>query len=404
MSYLWGLTLVLVDGPILMFLLQNLLFWSAIALFWRLATDRSVVLGFFVALSAWMPQTLSQLPNVWKDIALCSALLLASALIFWASRKKSLSPLLLTPALLFYSLGARLNAAPAVLPIALWSAFVVVRNMRAKSKHRYGIVVPIVIGLTYFAFLASAVYFVNLSLTQGKTTYPFQQVLLYDLAAISKETGSSEFPAYITETRSYSLKLVRTKYNLRSVNSLIYVDPEKLNGEPILRLTKDPKEISQLTSHWRSAVTRHPGIYLVHRWNVYAQLIGLTRETVSNPFWDPRFDMNPPAFRSRPNSMNQILTGYFQSLRKFLCFRGFIWMFLCGFFLYKSARKRLEEDWEMIFFMTASSLLFTLAYFPTTPSTEYRYLFWPVSASAITALFGCYLLIKPKLRRLDLQE
>ena len=397
MSYVWGLTLFFSDGPFVMFLFQNLLFWSGITIFWRLAANRSALLGFFVAVSAWMPQTLSQLSTVWKDIALCSALLLASSLIFWASRKKLLIPLLFTPALLFYGLGARLNAFPAVLPLAVWSAFVIVRNLRLfRSGNRKRIIFSTAVGLSYFAFLASGVYLVNFYLTDGKTTYPYQQVLLYDLAAISKETGSSEFPSYITENRSYSLNQVQTEYNLRSVNSLIYVTRPNQAREPILLTTTDPEKISQLISRWRAAVTKHPGTYLLHRWNVFAQLIGLTRDTVSNPFWDPKFEMNPPRFRPEPNIMNLALTNYFQSLRKFPFFREFFWMLLSGFFLYRSVRARLKGDWEMIFFISLSSLAFVFAYFPTTPSTEFRYLFWSVTSSMITALFGGYLSLRRK--------
>ena len=73
-------------------------------------------------------------------------------------------------------------------------------------------------------------------------------------------------------------------------------------------------------------------------------------------------------------------------------FRAVIWMVLCGFFLYKAVRRRLAGDWDLVFVLSASTLLFIFAYFPTTPSTEFRYLFWPAISSALTVIFGVHLL------------
>ncbi len=119
MSYLWGKLDCLAAGPGLMFVLQNLVFWTASAIFWRATAPKSFKLALAIVLLAWLPQILSQLTTVWKDVGLGACLFLATALIYQADRTKSKIALLISPVFLFYGYAARLNAFPAVLPIAV---------------------------------------------------------------------------------------------------------------------------------------------------------------------------------------------------------------------------------------------------------------------------------------------
>ena len=398
MAYFWGLTEKLIPGPKIMFLLQNIIFWSGLLIFWWLARRKSKVLGFCIVIIGFMPQIMSQLSTVWKDVGLGASLILVSALIYYSSQTKNNLVLLLTPVFLFYGYAVRLNSAPAILPIVIWSIFVLFRNLRIvdKATKKTKVFIPIFVSLIYFALLTGTVYFVNKTITKGKTTYPYQQIFIYDLAAISKARNKVLFPDYATKSENFSLKNVAKEYNLRSVNNLIYGDKPKDGDKPIILLTYNSKEIEQLKGYWLKTVKENPSIYLKHKWNVFAQLIGFTRNTVSNPYWDLGFDTNPPEFRAEPNSLNTILMEYFFRLRKFFFFRGYFWLLLTFYFLYRSIKARLKDDWEIVFYLSLSSILFAFAYFPTTPSTEFRYLFWTAIASAIVTVFGSFLILKSR--------
>jgi peptidoglycan/LPS O-acetylase OafA/YrhL len=73
------------------------------------------------------------------------------------------------------------------------------------------------------------------------------------------------------------------------------------------------------------------------------------------------------------------------------CYRSILWFLLCGIFIYKAVKRRLSGDWEIVFVLSFSSILYALAYFPTAPSTEFRYLFWSAVSSAVAVIFGIYL-------------
>jgi hypothetical protein len=165
--------------------------------------------------------------------------------------------------------------------------------------------------------------------------------------------------------------------------------------KPVLKLTDNPNEIAELKTKWWSAVSENPGGYLYHRALIFAQLVGLQR-AVTAPYWEPGFASSPPEYRVEENAGTKVLTGYFGFFRRpftqTFFFRGVVWLALCGFFLYKAVKRRLRGDWELVFVLSISAMLFTFAYFPTTPSTEFRYLFWPAIASALVVIFGVYLL------------
>lgn len=398
MSFLWGKLDKIVEGPALMFIFQNILFWSGCAIFWRTAKEKSFKLGLFLILFALMPQVLSQLTTVWKDVSMGASLFLAVALIYHAKVFNAKWSLLLSPIFLFYGYAARLNALPAVLPLAIWSGFIFCRIFEIK-KSKFA---PAFVGLAYFVVLSVTVYLAIYSLTDWKTIYPFQQNYLYDLAAISKEKNENLFPDYIQKQENFSFESIKSRYNERSVNDLIYNDIPNKGDKAVLNFTTEPQQISELKQKWRASVFENPASYLNHRTIVFMQLIGL-KKAITRPFWDIGFASSPPELRGSENAGYKILMKYFSAFRRpfsqTFFFRAVLWLILCSYFSYKAFRRRLRDDWDLVFVLSTSCLLFTFSYFPTTPSTEFRYLFWSAIASSVAVIFGIYLLRKEKSER-----
>ena len=398
MSALWAVLDRVIAGPGAMLILQAVLYWGACALFWKAAYRESVFLGSALVLFAFLPHILSQTIVIWKDIALGASLFFAAALLYYAKKKGSKAALLISPAFLFYAYAARLNALPAVLPLAIWSGFLLFRIFElGRSK-----VFAALTGIAYFAVLTAAVYAVTYGLTGGRSVYPFQQVYLYDLAALSIAKGRPLFPEYISSDENFSLGRAAARYNERSAADLIFPDVPNAGDRPVLKLTEDAGQVAVLKQAWISAVTEDPAGYLKHRGKVFAQLTGLGRG-VTAPYWEQGFSSSPAEYRSEGNIGTRILMKYFGAFgRPFpqtFFFRAVLWMVLCGFFLYKALRRGLAGDWDLVFVLSASTLLFIFAYFPTTPSTEFRYLFWPAIASALAVIFGVHLLRRERSER-----
>lgn len=395
MSYLWGKLDKIAAGPVSMFVLQNAVFWTACAIFWQTTRRESFRLALAFILFALMPHILSQLTTVWKDVGLGASLFLATALVYQADREKSKIALFLSPVFLFYAYAVRLNSLPAILPVAIWSGFVACRIFDI-GKTKFA---PMLIGVGYFVVLSATVYFVTYQITDGRTVYPSQQILLYDLAAISVEENEAFFPEYVLRYENFSLEKVKARYNVRSVSDLIFPNVPNQGDLAILPLTNVAQEITALRQKWLETVTAHPLIYLWHRGKVFAQLNGLAY-SVTRAYWDIGFASSPPEFRGEDNLGGKILMKYFGIFRRPVMqtffFRSFIWLLLSAFFLYQAVKNKLKADWEIIFVLSTSSLLFALAYLPTTPSTEFRYLFWSAISSTQVIIWGTYLLMKEK--------
>jgi hypothetical protein len=396
MSALWAALDRLIPGPGAMFILQTALFWAGAAVFWKAAYRESTFLGLALVLFAFLPHILSQTMVIWKDIALGASLFFAAALLYYAKKSGSKAALLISPVFLFYAYAARLNAFPAVLPLAIWSAFLFYRIFeRSRSK-----LIAALTGIAYFSLLTVAVYAVTYGLTGGKSVYPFQQIYLHDLSALSIEKGQPLFPEYIRNDAAFSQERVAERYNERSVSDLIYPDVPNAGDRPVLKLTQDAGQAAELRQAWTSAIKDDPAGYLKHRARVFAQLTGLGR-SVTAPYWVQGFSSSPAEYRGAGNAGTYVLMKYFGAFRRpfpqTFFFRAFIWVILCGFFLYKAVRRRLTGDWDLVFVLSASTLLFTFAYFPTTPSTEFRYLFWPAISSALTVIFGVHLLRRERI-------
>jgi hypothetical protein len=381
MSALWGLFDRVVAGPFLMLVFHNLLFWSGAALFWRTARDRSPRLGLCFAAFGFMPQVWAFLPVIWKDVGLGASFLLASALIYTSDRKGSLAALLASVPLMFYGYGVRLNAAPAALPLALWSGLVACRvfpRLKALSSSRR-FVAP-ACGLLYFALLAFAVSAATGALVGGRTLYPYQQVLLFDLAGVSKETGSSQFPDYVSGDPGFSLEQVTRAYAPGGVNTLIYGSP------PPLKITSDGGNVASLRSKWWAVVSTHKVIYLEQRWALFAQLTGFNTEGVPMAFYPATGLNNPPQFRRPLNALTRALTSYFFFFSRSVLFRGFFWILLSAGLVYLSLRLGLDGETGAAFVLAASGLLYALGYFFYVPSAEFRYLWWTVLAACASTI------------------
>ncbi len=255
MSYLWGVLDGIYAGPALMLIMHNLMFWGGCAIFWKATRNRSAKLGISLVLLGFMPQILSQFSTIWKDVGLAASLYLSAAIIYYSFQKKS-RVLLLTPALLFYAYGMRLNAFPAILPFCVWSGIVVYSLLRLNFAKRQRYLFVTAFSGIYFAILSFGVNLTNQFLTEGRTVYPFQQVYLYDLAAISKARGESVFPDYVANQKNFAMEKVITNYDVRQINRLIFGD------DPVLELSNDPNEIVALRNKWIEAVYDNKYSYL----------------------------------------------------------------------------------------------------------------------------------------------
>ena len=376
MAAVWGVVDRVLPGPAGMLLLHNAAFWGALALFWRAVARRSLLAGLCLVASGFLPPVLALLSTIWKDVGMGASLLLASALIYTALRDGSKRALLASIPFLFYGYGVRHNAAPAVLPLALWSGVVACRlwpSLKERAAGRLRLL-PFALGLAYFLALTAAVLLTTRALTGGRSGYFSQVVLLHDLTAISIERGEPLFPDYVLRGENFSLARAAATYQPDQA-----VDLFKSEGA-VMKMTENPEEVAALRAKWLEVVPANKAAYLRHRWAAFRMMIGLGEAEVCFPY----------LVTSRPFAgyevnldwrVHRLLRAVFWKLRNTFFFRGYVWLLLSLGLLSTAAAGRLRGDLEPAFVLSLSGTLYGLAYFFFAPSCDFRYLWWTVLAS-----------------------
>lgn len=380
MAAVWGLADRIVPGPFGMLLLHNAAFWGALAVFWRTTYRRSLVVGLCLVGLGFTPTALALLSTVWKDVGLGASLLLACALLHTSRLSGSKLALLLSVPLLFYGYGVRQNAAPAILPLAVWSCYVALRLFRpsrAKAGGLAAAALPLALGLAYFLLLTAAVLTTTRALTGGRSSYIYQVVLLHDLAAVSKERGQPLFPDYLTRGASFSLEGAAASYRPDMSMSVFRAEAAGM------RLTKEAGEVAALRAKWLEVVPANRSVYLRHRWEAFKALTALGRGEVCFPYLS-----NSRALDGRTINrwrVHQLMRVVFWKLRDTFFFRGYWFLLASLALLCLSLAGRLRDDLETVFVMSLSGLLYGAGYFFYGTSCDFRFTWWTALASLVGA-------------------
>ena len=381
MAAVWGLVDRIVPGPSGMLVLQCAAYWGAVALFWRETYRRSVWLGFALVAFGFMPQVLSHLSAIWKDTGLGVSLLLASALIYRARQTGSKGALIASLPLLFYGCGVRLNAAPAVLPLALWAGFIACSVFASLGSRiqRFSRLLPAAIGLACFLSIVGAVSLTTEALVKGKHSYTGQTVLLHDLAAVSIERGETLFPDYIVRDEHFSLDKVVQQYTPAVATPVVGIETSGL------KISGDARDMDALRAKWLEVVPRNLGAYLGHRWATFEWATGIGQPDVCLPYLIA--NTNPKVYKTNDLAVHRMLRAYFWALRNTVFFRGFFWLMICAALCYFSLRGGLGGDLDLVFALASSGLLYGAAYFFIAPSCDFRFFWWTMLAALVALLF-----------------
>jgi hypothetical protein len=379
MAALWGLIDRVIPGPLGMLLLHNALYWGAAALFWKMTKRKSIWTGLAILLIGFMPQILAQLGAIWKDVGLGASLFLASALLYTSLHTKSRAALLGTIPLLFYGYAIRHNAALAIFPVSLWSAFIACRNFPAlAARSRKFRLLPVALGVLYFVLLTSAVIATTKILTKSHETYVVQTIWLHDLVAISKERNEALFPSYVIAGPSFNLNNVVANYDPAQSTAI--------NPAAGITLTNKPDQISELRTIWWHAIINNKSAYLQHRLRVFEQLIGSRTDNVCYPY-ETNTAPNPFGYTHNNGVVRTILNDYFRFFRNSILFRGVVWLLMSSALIIFSLRRKLRGDLEIAFVLATSSMLYCAGYFWYAPACDFRFLWWTTIAALLALIF-----------------
>ncbi|MCX6626515.1 MAG: hypothetical protein NTW28_02650, partial [Candidatus Solibacter sp.] len=210
MDYIWSATDRVLPGPAGMLVLQNAVFWYALALLAFVVVARPLWQVVFVLLAGSWPPTYCTLGTIWKDVGMQAFLLASLAAMLYAPYRRRVWPLGIAVLCLFLAAGYRHNgiaAAPPLLALCMLELALLVpqRLPRLDAYLRKRTLVRAfypILGLLCLAVTLGTLDFVNNYHKVNSRLWGY--FMLHDLAGISVQQNAKYLPDYIDPTNEIS--------------------------------------------------------------------------------------------------------------------------------------------------------------------------------------------------------
>jgi hypothetical protein len=374
----WAVLDKIVSGPVLMLVLQGVLFLGGTYYVLRsvLAPEPAAWLAILVLL---FPPVLTTMVVIWKDSQMAAYLIAGVA----ALLQPRLGIRLLGLGLLLIACGMRYNAAAAVVPI-VFCLFEWRTGIRWWKK--IAILVAVTVVLVGLAFAATSV----LRVAPSGLTPIFHDVT--GMIAVSDDRPDEEWRHLLRGTPLVVERGIQARARMLHYERWgafhITRGEHRLFDHP-----RTPEENAALDRAW-SELASDPWLYLEAHWNTFAMMLGLDRELVRpGPIWNVFHEEDTTA----PLVDHDATWSWFQ----IWVVHAFVWLFentelfdpaayaiLALLLLALCCRDRLTLA------LLSSGLLYELSYFPVGPNPDYRYSHWMIAATSL----ACVILFVRRLR------
>ena len=377
MAWIWRPLDALFPGPIGMLVLQNAFLWSGLAIIVALASKRKVAALLVLAIGL-SPAVVAQLSTVWKDSQLGAALVLAWALLLTGRQRSSLVAVLASVPPLIYASAVRSNGPTAAFPIAVFLGMTLHQEFYRRSRRGKWVA-----GAVAGVLVVEAGVFSNDVLGVRGTVQPLQGPFLHDLVGMSFDTGNNELPGYLQSgPHASDLGSLREIYKPDNLDPLFWTKGRSL------WVTSDPRDVKELYHRWLTAVSRHPILYLRHRWELFSGLLGLGVENVIYPFqW--QVEPNSLGIVKTRGILNKWAMSYLELTKNTVFFRAWAYLlltFLTGIASFRYLRFGYLRSQDSVLCLAFSVYLYAFAYFFVTPTGAFRYIWWSVVGSLLMPL------------------
>lgn len=376
MAAVWAVLDPVLPGAFGMLLLNSLVFWIGLALVVFLADLPPKGALAAILVIGLYPPIFSTLGVIWKDVNMGGAMLLGFGVLWWAQVHASRLALLPALACFVYASAMRHNAAPALLPMAWWAAWIWSETSSPQALRSPSRITALT--LLLFVAVVGTASLTNYSLTR-KHFYPTQLVMLHDLAAISLETGQVLLPATLRTTGGpVTLDSLRCSYSVDN-GGLLNSGTHGACAQFINKIL-DAAILADLQAAWLHALVTYPQTYLAHRWRVFSNQIALGRDRVCYPLNDGRTGDSARFTFTGTALYGPVMTVHAIAAYSTPMFRGWLYLVLLAAQVGFLAWHRSSIPGLVL---ASSGLLFGLAYFFLSPACPFRYLWWSLLASLV---------------------
>ncbi|MFT3694633.1 MAG: hypothetical protein QM831_15900 [Kofleriaceae bacterium] len=276
MAWLWGVCEHLIQGPLLMLLLQSIAFLAGLFLVLRraLAPTWAAIVAAVIFL---FPPVIAPMAVIWKDSQMAGYLMLGFALLFEGTRARVIGILLMSLAC-----AMRHNAPGAVLPLLF------VLDGPARRIWRVAVIAGV------FAVIVISSTALNKHLTDKPAYQWHVSIAPYDIAGImhfGRFFSDEEMNRELVGTPLARTDHIAYKARTNGYSTRTWWD--SLNGEGrVFFWPETDQQRDALARSWKHMVLANKWPYLHHRLAVFASTIGLDGEPLFGPVWfnDPPDD------------------------------------------------------------------------------------------------------------------
>lgn len=373
-AYWWVLELF-VRGPLLMLVLQSVLFlWGMHQILRRHLGEHAA--AWCAAGVLLFPPVFTPMAVVWKDAQMAAFLVAGIALAMRPSRRARAGAL----ALWFLAAGVRDNGIAALPFVLLWAA---------GAWGHFGVRRVAIAAAATVAILVAASA-ANRALTV-RTDHPwYRSVAPMDIVGTinyADELSDDELRATLADTRftvDHDFQQVaRASYKPRV---WFWLEHE---GQPMFEPPMDKRQRLAIRRAWWSLVRAHPRAYLRHRAAVMAELLGLTHsetwEPVAQTLAGTEHQYKRLGHEASPSFLQRRLgAAYREHLGDGPLYRPWMYGVLAIILLVDALRRR---D-RLVVALLASGLLYEASFFVGAAAPDFRYSHWLVTCTGLAVVLA----------------
>jgi hypothetical protein len=365
MVWLWALVDPIAPGAGSMFLLIVLTYWLGFGVLSQQMASQGKTSSLLLPLLAMTPPPLALAGVIWRDVLFAACWLLAAAIAFAVSERRSWTILSgRVWALTLVVLGVLLRpnallAAPILVAYTIWSSKMSLR----KTALLYLPAVLCLFGLVQLVYY---------EVLNARRQHPIQTIMIFDLGGVSHFAGANQFPVEWSETEN--AMLLGSCYQPTMWDIYWRLEP----CDFVMRKVEREKGLfgtSAIPRAWLTAILKHPVAYLRHRsafmWNFLA--------TDNLTMWTA--DIEHPAKRVfADRAAFSALVSAHDALKRTPLFRVGFWLLACIALCVVSLHRSRPEA-AFIYGVCGSAIVYVLTFYGVGVASDFRYGYWAVLAA-----------------------
>ncbi len=403
MAWVWTWLDRVIEGSGGLFLITALIWWAGVGLILSTQLQGVALLVAGTLLVGLFVPNFAMLSQIQKDVGMAAALAFGYGFLFFADQRKSLMGLFIALLGGWYALSVRHNGAAAVAPLAVWAAYLGLRD-HAPGKlrswaSRWWAALGLGVALLAVLIGLSSVASERMLGPRGERfdDWLTQAFFISDLAGLSVRTDRSFFPdEFFTPDEPMTIEEIRAIYHPHTAIALHW-QTTKAEKQRRFRWEPTPERVRMLRQAWLQAVREEPLTYLKQRTELFLAHLGLLENT---PYRSLEFFVwanvdgkklyyypyRGPTMFDMPHT--RWLVENLAGLSRGMLFKPWPYLLLTLALTATAAIRRPRANVPTLL-LGASSIAYLLPYWFIGLSAEFRYLWWCVVVACLQLALAC---------------